>query len=74
MPGLVLEGAPGAGPAAFKTIHVKELHPTFGAEVEGVDFPNPSEEQFRELLAAMAKVRFFFLGPSFLLHPGVRTR
>jgi alpha-ketoglutarate-dependent 2,4-dichlorophenoxyacetate dioxygenase len=50
MPGLIQEGGP------FKTIRVKELHPTFGAEIEGVDFPNPSEEQFKELLAAMAKV------------------
>ena len=41
----------------FKTFRVKELHPSFGAEIEGVDFPNPSEEQFREILAAMSKVR-----------------
>lgn len=40
----------------FKTIRVKELHPTFGAEIEGVKFPNPSDEQFEEILAAMAKV------------------
>ena len=40
----------------FKTISVKELHPTFGAEIQGVEFPNPSEEQFEEILAAMAKV------------------
>ncbi|KAF2875210.1 alpha-ketoglutarate-dependent 2,4-dichlorophenoxyacetate dioxygenase [Massariosphaeria phaeospora] len=52
MPGLVQEN--GAS-TAFKTITVKELHPTFGAEVQGVDFPNPSEEQFNEVLAAMAK-------------------
>ncbi|KAF2465679.1 alpha-ketoglutarate-dependent 2,4-dichlorophenoxyacetate dioxygenase [Lindgomyces ingoldianus] len=48
MPGLVQE-------STFKTITVKELHPTFGAEIEGVNFPNPSEEQFKEVLAAMAK-------------------
>ncbi|KAJ4294087.1 hypothetical protein N0V90_007776 [Kalmusia sp. IMI 367209] len=41
--------------AEFKTIRVKELHPTFGAEIEGVDFPNPSDEQFQEILVAMAK-------------------
>jgi alpha-ketoglutarate-dependent 2,4-dichlorophenoxyacetate dioxygenase len=40
----------------FKTISVKELHPTFGAEIQGVEFPDPSEEQFEEILAAMAKV------------------
>lgn len=41
----------------FKTIEVKELHPTFAAEVSGVDFEHVSEEQFKEILAAMAKVR-----------------
>lgn len=40
----------------FKTISVKELHSTFGAEIEGVDFPSPSDEQFEEVLQAMAKV------------------
>ena len=43
-------------PRQFKTIRVKELHPTFGAEIEGVDFPKPSDEQFEEIIAAMAKV------------------
>jgi hypothetical protein len=45
------------GNREFKTFRVKELHPTFGAEIEGVNFPNPSDEQFQEILAAMAKVR-----------------
>jgi alpha-ketoglutarate-dependent 2,4-dichlorophenoxyacetate dioxygenase len=49
MPELVQE-------SPFKTITVKELHPTFCAQVDGVNFPNPSEEQFQEVLAAMAKV------------------
>ncbi|KAF2187324.1 alpha-ketoglutarate-dependent 2,4-dichlorophenoxyacetate dioxygenase [Zopfia rhizophila CBS 207.26] len=48
MPGLIQE-------TPFKTITVKELHPTFGAEISGVVFPNPPEEQFNEILAAMAK-------------------
>ncbi|RFU35443.1 hypothetical protein B7463_g865, partial [Scytalidium lignicola] len=48
MPGLIQE-------SPFKTITVKELHPTFGAEVEGVDFHNLSDEQFNEIVAAMAK-------------------
>ncbi|OCL11759.1 alpha-ketoglutarate-dependent 2,4-dichlorophenoxyacetate dioxygenase [Glonium stellatum] len=39
----------------FKTITVKELHPTFAAEVEGVDFQNLTEEQFREVVAAVTK-------------------
>jgi alpha-ketoglutarate-dependent 2,4-dichlorophenoxyacetate dioxygenase len=56
MPGLVETRDGGA--SAFKTFTVKELHPKqpFGAEIEGVNFPTPSEEQFNEILAAMAKV------------------
>ncbi|KAI3333779.1 alpha-ketoglutarate-dependent 2,4-dichlorophenoxyacetate dioxygenase [Ustulina deusta] len=50
MPGLVNEET-----RPFKTIEVKELHPTFAAEVLGVDFEDVSEEQFSEILAAMAK-------------------
>ena len=49
MPGLIQE-------SPFKTITVHELHPTFAAEVSGVDFQNVSEEQFSEIVAAMAKV------------------
>lgn len=40
----------------FKTITVKKLHPTFAAEVEGVNFQGLSDEQLNEILAAMAKV------------------
>lgn len=40
----------------FKTLTIKPLHPTFGAEVEGVNFQNLSDEQFQEIFAAMAKV------------------
>jgi hypothetical protein len=50
MPGLIQDGD------SFQTLTIKELHPNFGAEVAGVDFPNPSEEQFQEILKAMAKV------------------
>jgi len=53
MPGIITE-------PAFKTLTVKELHPTFAAEVEGADFLNMTEEQFGEVKAAMAKVRSFF--------------
>lgn len=49
MPGLIQE-------TPFKTITVKELHPTFGAQVDGVDFQNLSEEQYKEVLSALAKV------------------
>lgn len=41
----------------FKTITVTEVHPTFAAEIEGVDWKNLSEEQFKEIFAALAKVR-----------------
>ncbi|KAI1380214.1 taurine catabolism dioxygenase [Hypoxylon crocopeplum] len=54
MPGLIQE-------SPFKTITVKELHPTFGAEVSGVNFNDLSEEQFSEILAAMAKYGFCVL-------------
>ncbi len=49
MPGLIQE-------TPFQTITVKELHPTFGAEVQGVNFENLSNEQLAEIKAAMAKV------------------
>lgn len=49
MPGLIQE-------SPFKTITVKELHPTFAAEVSGVNFQDLSEEQLSEIIAAMAKV------------------
>ena len=50
MPGILTQDTP------FKTITVKPLHPTFAAEVIGVDWPDPSDEQFKEIKAAMAKV------------------
>jgi hypothetical protein len=41
----------------FKHIQVQELHPTFGAEIKGVDFSKPvSDEVFAEILAAITKV------------------
>lgn len=42
---------------SFQTISVQPLHSTFGAEISGVNFPEPSDEQFSEILAALAKVR-----------------
>jgi hypothetical protein len=41
----------------FKTLTIKKLHPTFAAEVEGVNFQDLTDEQFQEIFAAMAKVR-----------------
>lgn len=52
MPGLVLTPE-----VQFKTIQIKKLHPTFAAEIEGVDFSKPiSDDVFNEILAASAKV------------------
>ncbi|KAJ5925466.1 alpha-ketoglutarate-dependent 2-4-dichlorophenoxyacetate dioxygenase [Penicillium verhagenii] len=40
----------------FVHIAITELHPTFGAEVSGVDFSRPvDEEVFQEILAAISK-------------------
>jgi len=41
----------------FKHLHVQELHPTFGAEIDGVNLSNASDDEFSEILAAMAKVK-----------------
>jgi alpha-ketoglutarate-dependent taurine dioxygenase len=42
----------------FKLIQVKELHPTFGAEVHGVDFSKAvPEDVFSEVYKAITKVR-----------------
>jgi alpha-ketoglutarate-dependent 2,4-dichlorophenoxyacetate dioxygenase len=50
MPGLIQE-------TAYKHITVKELAPTFVAEVQGVDFSKPVEsEVFTEIKDALAKV------------------
>ena len=50
MPGIIQETSP-------EGLTVKELHPTFGAEIEGVDFENLSEAQFSEIKSALTKVR-----------------
>ncbi|KAH8778506.1 hypothetical protein F5883DRAFT_215803 [Diaporthe sp. PMI_573] len=51
MPGTIQEPSP-------EGLTVKELHPTFGAEIEGVDFENLSDAQFAEIKAALAKYGF----------------
>jgi alpha-ketoglutarate-dependent 2,4-dichlorophenoxyacetate dioxygenase len=41
----------------YKNIQIKELHPTFGAEILGVDFSKPvPDDVFDEILAAITKV------------------
>jgi alpha-ketoglutarate-dependent 2,4-dichlorophenoxyacetate dioxygenase len=41
----------------FKQISVRKLHPTFGAQISGIDFSSPlSDEVFAEVLAAITKV------------------
>lgn len=43
--------------SSFKHITVKSLHPTFGAEISGVDFSKPvADEVFDEIRAAARKV------------------
>ena len=61
MPGIIQQ------PSAQK-LSIKPLHPTFAAEVEGVDFQNLTDETFQEILAAMAKVHSPSLPPSDHLH------
>lgn len=51
MPGIIQKDPSPGG------LTIKELHPTFGAEIQGVDFENLSEAQFAEIKSAMAKVR-----------------
>lgn len=45
----------GSGSSQWKFLDIKELHPTFAAEASGVDLAHASEEEFQEILAAMAK-------------------
>jgi alpha-ketoglutarate-dependent 2,4-dichlorophenoxyacetate dioxygenase len=48
---------PGLLTTPFSKLKVTELHPTFGAEIEGVDFSHPiPDDVFEEILAASAKV------------------
>ena len=49
MPGLLTQ-------PEFATIAIRELHPTFAAEVDGVNFQDLSDQQFTEVVAALAKV------------------
>jgi hypothetical protein len=57
MPGLLLTPE-----TEFKTLKIKELHPTFAAEIEGVDFSKPlSDSVFEEIRAASAKVNMFVI-------------
>ena len=50
MPGLITEHS-------SQSLEIKELHPTFGAEITGLNLKECTDDQFQELLAAMAKVR-----------------
>lgn len=39
------------------TLQINRLHPTFGAEIEGIDFSNPiSDEQLIEIKDTVAQV------------------
>lgn len=49
-----------ANMTTFSHISVKPLHPTFGAEISGVDFSSPlTDEVFSDIYQAVAKVRLF---------------
>lgn len=40
------------------SLQINKLHPTFGAEIEGVDFSKPiSDEQLTEIKDTIAQVR-----------------
>jgi len=52
MPGVLVKDS-----TVFDHIKVKELHPTFAAEISGVDFSNPlKDEVFEEIQSAVTKV------------------
>lgn len=59
-PGQIQGQSSGIRPNMFDLINItQELHPTFGAEVSGIDFSRPiSEAVFKEITAAVAKVIF----------------
>lgn len=49
----------------FAHISVKPLHPTFAAEISGIDFKSPlSDDTFKEVYQAVTKacLRIFFPG------------
>lgn len=49
--------APSANGSTLSHITVNKLHPTFGAEISGVDFSAPvTDEVFKEILATISKV------------------
>lgn len=42
----------------FKDLRITELHPTFGAEVSGIDFSQPiPDSTFQQIRGASAKVQ-----------------
>jgi alpha-ketoglutarate-dependent 2,4-dichlorophenoxyacetate dioxygenase len=51
MPGVTLD-------LEFKSFTAKKLHPTFAAEIRGVDFQNLNDETITELRRAVDKVSF----------------
>lgn len=58
---------------SFETLRIKELHPIFGAEIEGVDFSQPIPDHvFAEILAASAKVSVANSCPALCLTKRVR--
>ena len=51
MPGLVQEDQ------MSEQLDIRPLHPTFGAEINGLNLTNISDGAFEQIMAAMAKAR-----------------
>lgn len=47
----------------FKNFTAHALHPTFAAEIKGVDWKNVTDETFSEIQDAVHKVRPLFFNP-----------
>lgn len=63
---IIMPVLPTSTSSTFSHITVSKLHPTFGAEISGVDFTRPVEEEvFAEILAATAQVG---------LHPQINSQ
>jgi alpha-ketoglutarate-dependent 2,4-dichlorophenoxyacetate dioxygenase len=59
---------PSAAEQEFKTIQIQKLHPTFGAEISGVDYSKPiPDDVFQEIRDASAKVCASSFSPSLSL-------
>jgi hypothetical protein len=59
---------PSAAEQEFKTIQIQKLHPTFGAELSGINYSKPiPDDIFQEIRDASAKVCASLFSLSLLL-------